>query len=73
MTYEYFEENLDNLYEAFKGIKFIPVQIDHGYSIRGMKFLGTSPEFKEVGEGLEAPIYTIVTTHIGNKITYGVM
>ena len=73
ITYENFEENLNDLYEAFKGIRFIPVRIDYDYPISAVRLLGTSPEFEEVGEGCDATQYTIITNHVGDKTTYGVM
>lgn len=56
------EVDLSVLHGLFVFLKFIPIHVDHEFHMQRFRYMGISPLFDEIEEGVDAPEYDIIVT-----------
>lgn len=57
---DFFNDNVDSLYEAFVQLKFIPMDVEHNWKGRSVIFSGLCESFDVVEEGSIIPEYNLI-------------
>lgn len=59
---ESLEGDLVILHGLFEFLKFIPYSVDYEFHMKRFKYIGISPLFDEIEEGVNSPEYDIIIT-----------
>ena len=64
----FLQENMEATHQMFGFLKFMPFHTEFEYHMKRFRYIGLSPLFDEIEEGVEVPEYEIViTTDVSKK------